>query len=75
MSAAVEKKSRDIAPPPAQFNAADELEREILERENHVRLSREDLEQILHLIENPPKPNEALLRAKAVHRKLTSGQV
>jgi uncharacterized protein (DUF1778 family) len=75
MPAAAEKKSCDIAPPLGELKAADVLELEILERENHVRLSREEFERILDLIENPPKPNEALLRAKAVHRKLTSGQV
>lgn len=75
MPAAAEKKSCDIARPPAELKTADELEQEILERENHVRLSREEFEQILDLIDNPPKPNEALLRAKAIHRKLTSGQV
>lgn len=45
--------------------------RDILEGDGQIRLNQEGSEPLLELLENPPKPNAALLRAKAVHRKLT----
>ena len=43
---------------------------EILERETIIRLNREQTKRVFELLDKPPKPNAALLSAKAVHRKL-----
>jgi uncharacterized protein (DUF1778 family) len=50
--------------------AAHRQAQDILERENIVRLNREQTKHIFELLDNPPKPNAALLRAKAVHRRM-----
>ncbi len=41
---------------------------EILEREAIIRLNREQTKRVFDLLEKPPKPNTALLAAKASHR-------
>ena len=43
---------------------------EIIERETIIRLNSEQTRRVFELLEKPPKPNAALLAAKAVHRKL-----
>lgn len=50
--------------------AAHRQAQEILERENTIRLNREQTRRVFELMDKPPKPNTALLRAKATHRKL-----
>ena len=50
--------------------AAHRQAQEILERETIIRLNREQTKRIFELLDKPPKPNAALLSAKAVHRKL-----
>jgi uncharacterized protein (DUF1778 family) len=50
--------------------AAHRQAQEILERENIIRLSRVATERVFELLERPPKPNRALLAAKAIHRKI-----
>lgn len=42
---------------------------EVLERENQRRLSDRDRDIFLTMIENPPKPNDALRRAAQTYRK------
>lgn len=42
---------------------------EIIERENILRLNREQTRRVFELLDRPPKPNAALLAAKAVHRR------
>ncbi len=43
---------------------------DILERETILRLNREQTKRVFALLDRPPKPNAALLAAKALHRKL-----
>jgi uncharacterized protein (DUF1778 family) len=50
--------------------AAHRHAREILERENIVRLNREQTQHVFELLDHPPKPNAALLRAQALHRRI-----
>ena len=50
--------------------AAHRQAQEILERETIIRLNREQTRHVFDLLEKPPKPNAALLSAKAIHRKL-----
>jgi len=50
--------------------AAHRQAQEILERESIVRLNREQTKRVFDLLDKPPKPNSALLSAKATHRKL-----
>jgi uncharacterized protein (DUF1778 family) len=50
--------------------AAYRLAQEILERKTIIRLNRVQARRVFQLFEAPPKPNAALLAAKAVHRKL-----
>ena len=50
--------------------AAHRQAQEILERETIIRLNREQTKRVFDLLDKPPKPNAALLSAKAVHRKL-----
>ena len=50
--------------------AAHRQAQEILERETIIRLNREQTRRVFELLDKPPKPNAALLSAKAVHRKL-----
>lgn len=49
--------------------AAHRQAQEILERETIIRLNREQTNRVFDLLDKPPKPNAALLSAKAVHRK------
>ena len=60
MSAADKKKSRLIARIPAG----------VREREMIIRLNREQTRCLFELLDKSPKPNAALLSAKAIHRKL-----
>ncbi len=50
--------------------AAHRQAQEILERETIIRLNREQTKRVFELLDKPPKPNAALLSAKAAHRKL-----
>ncbi len=50
--------------------AAHRQAQEILERETIIRLNREQTKRVFQLLDKPPKPNAALLSAKATHRKL-----
>jgi len=50
--------------------AAHRQAQEILERETIIRLNREQTRRVFELLDKPPKPNAALLAAKATHRKL-----
>lgn len=50
--------------------AAHRQAQEILERETIIRLNREQTKRVFELLDKPPKPNAALLSAKATHRKL-----
>jgi uncharacterized protein (DUF1778 family) len=50
--------------------AAHRRAQEILERETIIRLNREQTRRVFELLDKPPKPNAALLSARAVHRKL-----
>ena len=50
--------------------AAHRQAQEILERETIIRLNREQTKRVFELLDNPAKPNAALLSAKAIHRKL-----
>jgi len=43
---------------------------EIIERETILRLNREETRRVFDLLDHPPKPNAALLAAKAAHRRL-----
>jgi uncharacterized protein (DUF1778 family) len=43
---------------------------EILERETVIRLNREQARRVFELLDKPPRPNAALLGARAAHRKL-----
>ncbi len=54
--------------------AAHRQAQEILERETIIRLNREQTKRVFDLIEKAPKPNAALLAAKAVHRKFIRAQ-
>ncbi len=51
-------------------HAAHRQAQEILERESIIRLNREQTQRVFALLDKPPKPNAALLSAKAAHRKL-----
>jgi uncharacterized protein (DUF1778 family) len=51
------------------IRAAHKQAQEILERERIVRLNREETKRIFDLMDNPPKPTAAMLKAKALHRK------
>lgn len=62
MSAADEKKSRLVARIPAG----------VRECETIIRLDREQTRRVFELLDKPPKPNAALLSAKAVHRRIVS---
>lgn len=55
------------------IQAAHKQAQEILEQENLLRLNREETKRIFELLDHPPKPNAALLRAKAIHQKMTRG--
>jgi uncharacterized protein (DUF1778 family) len=46
---------------------------EVLERENILRLNAEQTERVFALLDQPPKPNAALLAAKAIHGKILRG--
>lgn len=46
--------------------AAAERAQVVLERETTIRLSREDAKAVLALLDNPPKPNQALKAAVAI---------
>ncbi len=35
-----------------------------------IQLTREDAEQIMHLLDNPPEPNAALRKAAEAHQRL-----
>ncbi|MEI8386011.1 MAG: DUF1778 domain-containing protein [Verrucomicrobiota bacterium] len=50
--------------------AAHRQAQEILERESVIRLNRAQTKRVFELLDTPPKPNSALLSAKAAHRKL-----
>lgn len=50
--------------------AAHRQAQEILERETIIRLNREQTQRVFALLDKPPKPNAALLLARAAHRKL-----
>jgi uncharacterized protein (DUF1778 family) len=50
--------------------AAHRHAQEILERETIIRLNRQQTQRVFELLDKPPKPNPALLAAKAIHRKL-----
>jgi uncharacterized protein (DUF1778 family) len=50
--------------------AAHRQAQEILERETIIRLNREQTKRVFDLLDKPPKPNAALIAAKAAHRKL-----
>ena len=50
--------------------AAHRQAQEILERETIIRLNREQTKRVFDLLDKPPKPNAALLSARAIHRKL-----
>ncbi len=50
--------------------AAHRQAQEILERETIIRLNRQQTKRVFELLDNPPKPNAALIAAKAIHRKL-----
>lgn len=43
---------------------------EILERETTIRLNREQSRRLFELLDDPPRPNAALVAARAAHRKL-----
>ena len=49
--------------------AAHRQAQEILERDSIIRLNREQTKRVFELLDSPPKPNSALLSAKAAHRK------
>ncbi|MCK6553549.1 DUF1778 domain-containing protein [Candidatus Binatia bacterium] len=49
--------------------AAHRQAQEILERETIIRLNREQTKRIFELLDTPPRPNAALVAAKALHRK------
>lgn len=53
-------------------SAVHEAER-VLERETTIRLSREGAKQVFDLLDNPPKANEQLQRAFALHNELLRG--
>ncbi|MGB8167306.1 MAG: DUF1778 domain-containing protein [Chthoniobacteraceae bacterium] len=50
--------------------AAHRHAQEVLERAAIIRLNRKQTKRVFDLLDKPPKPNAALLAAKAVHRKL-----
>ena len=50
--------------------AAHRQAQQILERETIIRLNREQTSRVFELLDRAPKPNAALLSAKAIHRKL-----
>ena len=35
-----------------------------------IQLTREDVEQIMHLLDNPPEPNASLRKAAEAHQRL-----
>jgi uncharacterized protein (DUF1778 family) len=43
---------------------------QIIERERLIRLTREDTELVLSLLDNPPKPNAALRKAARAYKRL-----
>lgn len=43
---------------------------EILERETLIRLNREQSRRVFELVDKAPRPNSALVAARATHRKL-----
>ena len=53
----------------AAVRAADE----VIEHERLIRLSRDDAERILALLENPPEPNVSLRKAADAHQRLIRG--
>ncbi len=53
----------------AAVRAADE----VIEHERQIRLSRDDAERILALLENPPEPNVSLRKAADAHPRLIRG--
>lgn len=42
---------------------------DILQRETILRLNREQTKRVFALLDRPPRPNAALLAAKALHRR------
>jgi uncharacterized protein (DUF1778 family) len=53
--------------------AAASLAEQVIERERSIQLSREDVDLIASLLENPPSPNAALLKAAELHKRLIGG--
>lgn len=55
---------------------ADAVAREadqVIEKERLIKLSQEDAELILSLLDSPPQPNAALQQAAQLHKKLLDG--
>ncbi len=50
--------------------AAHRQAQETLERESVIRLGREQARRVFALLDNPPKPNKALLAARTLHRDI-----
>lgn len=50
--------------------AAHQKALELLDQASSIRLNSEQTRRVFDLLDRPPKPNRALLAAKAVHRRL-----
>lgn len=50
--------------------AAHQKALELLEQVSFIRLNSEQTRRVFDLMDKPPKPNRALLAAKALHRRL-----
>ena len=50
--------------------AAHQKALELLEQASFIRLNSEQTRRVFNLMDKPPKPNRALLAAKALHRRL-----
>ena len=50
--------------------AAHQKALELLEQESFIRFNSEQTRRVFDLMDKPPKPNRALLAAKALHRRL-----